>query len=163
MEGCLKLAVLQQLSKKPLAGYSIMLAIRQETGWKPSPGSLYPLLNNLVKENLATVKTSGRRKIYTLTRHGIQALEELRGQDRDIFDKLASQLRVCSPQRADKDTQQMLERLSKGEAPFGWLSSDMAELRMLALSAGLKEMNPKNKREVKQALKALNSALRKSI
>ena len=162
MDGCLKLAVLQQLNRKPLAGYSIMQAIHQETGWKPSPGSLYPLLSDLVKENLATVKTSGRRRIYTLTRHGVQALEELRGQDRDIFNRLASQLRVCSPQRADKDTLQMIERLSKGESPFGWLSGDLAELKKLALNAGLREPSAKNKREINSAMRTLLSALRRT-
>ena len=162
MDGCLKLAVLQQLSRTPLAGYSIMLAIQQETGWKPSPGSIYPLLTVLVKENLATVKASGRRKIYTLTRHGFQALDELRGQDRDIFNRLASQLRVCSPKRADKDTLQFVERLSKGEAPFGWLTGEMAELKRLALLAGMRDPGARNKREIQQSLRTLITALRRS-
>lgn len=161
MEGYLKLAVLKHLHRKPLAGYGLIQAIAEETGWKPSPGSMYPLLTALVKEGLATVKAQGRRRIYALTKHGAVALQDMVGQNRDRISRIASQLRVCSPNHpADKDMHQILERLSKGEAPFGWLAHELMELRKLAVAAGNQSVAESQKREVRKAFQDLLRALR---
>ena len=43
--GHLKMLVLRILSKQELSGYAIIKQIEHETGfWKPSPGSMFPLL-----------------------------------------------------------------------------------------------------------------------
>lgn len=163
MEGFLKLAVLKHLSRRPLAGYGLMQAIAEETGWKPSPGSMYPLLNSMVKDELATVKTQGRKRVYTITKGGADALEELLGQNRSRFERVASQLRVCSPNHpADKDTTSILERLSKGEAPFGWLSHDMLELRKLMLHVGNEQISEAEKRAIRKALMQLLTVLKRA-
>jgi len=163
MDGCLKLAVLKRLSRKPLAGYGLMQAIAEETGWKPSPGSMYPLLNTLVKENLATVKEEGRRRIYTITKDGSAALQELLGQNRAVFERLAGQLRVCSPNHpADDDMRLIGERLSKGEAPFGWLTHDVLETRRLVLQVAGKKASEADKRLIRRAFAQLISTLRRA-
>ncbi|HSU72670.1 MAG TPA: PadR family transcriptional regulator [Candidatus Binatia bacterium] len=162
MEGYLRLAVLKTLQKAPLAGYSLMQAIEQETGWKPSPGSMYPLLTALVKEELATSRMQGRRRVYALTKHGTAALEHLLEQNRDRLERLASQLRVCSPNHpADKDRRAMLERLSKGEAPFGWLTHDMFEVRRLLLHVAAKNVSESDKRAIRKTIAELAAALRR--
>jgi DNA-binding PadR family transcriptional regulator len=163
MDGLLKLAVLQQLSQKALSGYALMQAIREDSGWRPSPGSLYPLLASLTSDGSATVKASGRKRIYTITKHGLSALEELRGQSRARFERAASQLRVCSPDhRADKDMSTILERLSKGEAPFGWLTQDMLELRRLVLASGAQHLSEPKKRDIRRAMNSLLETLRRA-
>jgi DNA-binding PadR family transcriptional regulator len=45
-KGLLKFTVLKFLSEKPMPGVAIVERINQETKrkWKPSPGSIYPLL-----------------------------------------------------------------------------------------------------------------------
>lgn len=162
MDSCLKLAVMKHLSRKPLAGYGLIQAIAEEAGWKPSPGSMYPLLGSLVKDGLATVKVQGRRRVYALTKHGTEALEDMLGENRTRFARLASQLRVCSPDHpADKDALGILERLSKGEAPFGWLSHDLLELRKLALLAGNKDISENDRRNIRKTLAALMALLRR--
>lgn len=162
MTGFLPLATLRQLSQRPLAGYGLMQAIHQNTGWKPSPGSLYPVLARLVAEGSATVKSQGRKRIYTITRRGLAALQELEGRARDQFQRVASQLKVCSPGRADKDSQEILERLSKGEAPFGWLTRDLLEIRRLSFLVSTKELDAVRKRDIHDALRNLESALRRA-
>ncbi|MBI4145286.1 PadR family transcriptional regulator [Candidatus Woesearchaeota archaeon] len=160
--GCLRLAVLRQLSKRPLSGYSIMQAITDESGWKPSPGSIYPLLASLVGENLATVRSQGRRRIYALTKEGTDTLQELLGQNRARLDRLASQLRICSPPLADKDRLAVIERLSKGDAPFGWLTRDLLELRRLAFAVTTKDIREGERREIRKAIALLLDALRRA-
>jgi len=49
--GLLKFLVLKMISEKPMSGVEIVEEIEKQTGsWKPSPGSIYPLLASLHKK-----------------------------------------------------------------------------------------------------------------
>jgi DNA-binding PadR family transcriptional regulator len=49
--GLLKFLVLKMLSEKPMSGTEIVEEIHKQTGsWKPSPGSIYPLLSWMSKK-----------------------------------------------------------------------------------------------------------------
>lgn len=79
-KGFIRYQVLELLSEKPMSGSEIMNEIEKRTDgrWKPSPGSIYPLLswlqdNNYVKELSAE---EGGMKRYTLTDKGKTLLEE---------------------------------------------------------------------------------------
>lgn len=81
-KGFLRYQVLELLNEKPLSGSEIMNEIEKKTNgcWRPSPGSVYPLLawlqdNGYIKEVPAT--ESGIKR-YTLTDKGKQLLEEQR-------------------------------------------------------------------------------------
>ncbi|WP_206784637.1 PadR family transcriptional regulator [Amycolatopsis sp. MtRt-6] len=57
-------AVLALLAEEPMHGYQLMQEIRRRTRdrWRPSPGSVYPILQQLEDEGLVhTVETAGRR------------------------------------------------------------------------------------------------------
>ncbi|MBE8521046.1 PadR family transcriptional regulator [Amycolatopsis sp. H6(2020)] len=57
-------AVLALLAEEPMHGYQLMQEIRRRTHdrWRPSPGSVYPILQQLEDEGLVhTVETAGRR------------------------------------------------------------------------------------------------------
>ncbi|MEN2974424.1 MAG: PadR family transcriptional regulator [Candidatus Caldarchaeales archaeon] len=81
-KGLLRYYVLELISKKPISGSEIMNEIEEASGglWRPSPGSIYPLLEWLrdrgcIKE--ATVRETGIKK-YVLTYKGRKLLEEQR-------------------------------------------------------------------------------------
>jgi DNA-binding PadR family transcriptional regulator len=81
-KGFLRYQVLELLNEKPLSGSEIMSEIEKKTSgfWKPSPGSVYPLLaclqdNGYIKE-VPTTESGIKR--YTLTEKGKQLLEEQR-------------------------------------------------------------------------------------
>ncbi len=70
-------AILGLLSSKPMSGYDIKKTIENNTSffWSESNGQLYPILNQLVNEELVTCTIdfkSGKRKrkVYTLTELG---------------------------------------------------------------------------------------------
>jgi DNA-binding PadR family transcriptional regulator len=78
-KGFLRYHVLQSLSEKSMSGSELMEQIQKQTGgvWKPSPGSIYPLLawlqdNAYVKE----IPTENGLKRYELTQSGKDLLEE---------------------------------------------------------------------------------------
>ncbi|MBC7131038.1 PadR family transcriptional regulator [Candidatus Bathyarchaeota archaeon] len=81
-KGFLRYQVLELLNEKPLSGSEIMNEIERRTNgcWRPSPGSVYPLLawlqdNGYIKE--VPSEESGVKR-YTLTDKGKQLLEEQR-------------------------------------------------------------------------------------
>ena len=53
-------------------GYQIMqeLQERSKGAWQPSPGSIYPALQQLADEGLVTASDDGGRKVFTLTQAG---------------------------------------------------------------------------------------------
>jgi DNA-binding PadR family transcriptional regulator len=78
-KGFIRYHVLEALNEKPMSGSEIMEQIQKQTGscWKPSPGSIYPLLawlqdNGYVKE----MPSENGMKRYELTQNGKELLEE---------------------------------------------------------------------------------------
>src|SRR4051812_39250222 len=55
--GDVRTAVLVLLNEEPMHGYQLMQAIADRTGgrWRPSPGAIYPTLNQLEDEGLIAV------------------------------------------------------------------------------------------------------------
>lgn len=81
-KGFLRYQVLELLSERPLSGSEIMREIERRTNgyWRPSPGSVYPLLswlqdNGLIRELIAQEE---RVRRYELTEEGKRLLEEQR-------------------------------------------------------------------------------------
>jgi DNA-binding PadR family transcriptional regulator len=70
------------LSKRHETGYSIMRTIEDKTegAWRPGPGTVYPLLRSLVKEDLLEKigsAAAGATVKYSVTKKGKQELEEM--------------------------------------------------------------------------------------
>jgi DNA-binding PadR family transcriptional regulator len=74
--GFLKLSILKIVSLTPTHGYALMKEIERltEEDWRPSPGSIYPALQDLLKDELIVSRKEGRRKIYEITPKGEQVL-----------------------------------------------------------------------------------------
>jgi DNA-binding PadR family transcriptional regulator len=89
-KGFLRYKLLKMLSVKPMSGSEIMSEIEKQTNgyWKPSPGSIYPLLSWLqdqghIKE--AAQQEPGIRR-YELTEQGKRFSED-EGKTREELDK----------------------------------------------------------------------------
>ncbi len=70
--GDVRAMILSLLSEQPLTGYGIIQAANAKTNgvWRPSPGSVYPTLQQLVDEELVEQAGEGKRTEYTLTDGG---------------------------------------------------------------------------------------------
>jgi DNA-binding PadR family transcriptional regulator len=78
-KGFLRYQVLQALSEKDMSGSELMEEIGKNTGgnWKPSPGSIYPLLAWLQDNQYITeLPHENGLKRYQLTQSGKELLEE---------------------------------------------------------------------------------------
>jgi DNA-binding PadR family transcriptional regulator len=89
-KGFLRYQLLKMLSEKPMSGSEIMSELEKQTNgyWKPSPGSIYPLLSWLQDQSYikeAAQQEPGIRR-YTLTEQGKAFLED-EGKTRKELDR----------------------------------------------------------------------------
>jgi|1186.fasta_scaffold1063067_1 DNA-binding PadR family transcriptional regulator len=74
--GEIRAAILALLSEQPMHGYQIMSELAERSGgvWRPSPGSIYPTLQQLTDEELVRgEEREGGRRIFELTDAGREA------------------------------------------------------------------------------------------
>lgn len=70
--GDVRTAILLLLADEPMHGYQLMQAIAERSSgrWTPSPGAIYPAINQLEDEGLVTVTADSGRKVVALTDAG---------------------------------------------------------------------------------------------
>lgn len=107
--GRVREAILSLLAEEPMHGYQIMqeLTERSHGVWQPSPGSIYPTLQQLEDEGLVRAEEAEGRRVYHLTEGGRRHVES----------------------RAERGQ-------PPWEAASGAIGSDLFELRDLAFQVG---------------------------
>ncbi|HEY2643924.1 MAG TPA: PadR family transcriptional regulator [Galbitalea sp.] len=70
--GDVRIAILSLLAEEPRNGYGLIKEIGDRSGgtWTPSPGSVYPTLQQLVDEELIETTGDGKRTDFQLTEAG---------------------------------------------------------------------------------------------
>ena len=89
--GLLRFLVLKMLSEKPMSGAEIVERIEMQTGsWKPSPGSIYPLLAWLSDKGFTKElpRSQDGFKRYSFTELGNKFLEKQLIQAKDFQKKM---------------------------------------------------------------------------
>lgn len=71
-------AILAVLASRPMHGYQVMQELEQLSGgrWRPSAGSVYPILQQLEDEGLVHSEELDGRRVYTLTDAGSAEAEK---------------------------------------------------------------------------------------
>src|SRR5215208_1337165 len=72
-QGDVRGAILILLTERPMHGYQIIQEIGERSGglWTPSPGSVYPALQQLEDEGLVRIEQAEGRKVVHLTDEGL--------------------------------------------------------------------------------------------
>ncbi|VVB61225.1 Transcriptional regulator PadR-like family protein [uncultured archaeon] len=90
-KGILTMYLLNSLQKKPKSGYEIISEIKEKTEgtWVPSKGTIYPLLRQLEKGGLITVKTKEKRSknIFKITPKGKKMILSTKKQGESMMKK----------------------------------------------------------------------------
>lgn len=75
--GDIRTAALLLLAEEPRNGYQIMQEVeaRSDGAWRPSPGSVYPALQQLEDEGLIRAEEVEGRKLFRLTVEGLARVE----------------------------------------------------------------------------------------
>jgi len=83
--GDVRAAVLALLAEQPMHGYQMITEIAERSGgfWQPSPGSIYPVLQQLQDEGLVSPDEADGRRVFHLTDAGRDYVESHREQLRE--------------------------------------------------------------------------------
>src|SRR3954469_6544354 len=75
-------AVLVLLDEDPMHGYQLIQEIEERSGglWQPSPGSVYPVLQQLEDEGLVRIEQTEGRKVASLSEAGRIYVEDNRAE-----------------------------------------------------------------------------------
>jgi DNA-binding PadR family transcriptional regulator len=99
-KGNVRAAILALLAEEPRNGYQIIQEIAERSGgaWKPSPGAVYPALQQLADEGLIQAEESGGgRKTFSLTDEGRTYVEEHADELADPWDEMTPEFGVGVP------------------------------------------------------------------
>lgn len=86
-KGDVRIAILALLNEAPASGYGLIKAIAEKTehAWRPSPGSVYPTLQQLVDEGLVTQPSGPGKGDYELTDDGRTYVAEHQSEIDGVF------------------------------------------------------------------------------
>ena len=85
MRGQLKTLILDAINNSPRSGSQIIEYINQKYNWKPSPGSIYPRLEEIEKEDFAKISQEKKSKIYKITAKGKKELQKLSNKKEELI------------------------------------------------------------------------------
>ena len=85
---CLWVYVLRILSEGPAHGYLIRESVRKSFGFRPGTVTAYKVLYLLGREGYVSKRVDGRRKVYSITPRGREALKKAAGFYREMAAKL---------------------------------------------------------------------------
>ncbi|MEM3154172.1 MAG: PadR family transcriptional regulator [Candidatus Woesearchaeota archaeon] len=163
LRGFLKVVVLKALAESPKSGYALMKYIEEKVGSKPSPGSIYPLLETLTKEHLIEGKGVGRTKEYKLTIEGKHKLENVEEKRNECLKSMLEGMKMMSALTGEDMSfpMAMVESIRKGEFPFKEANPEWDNLRNLMFvmwkTGVLKIKAPKVRKILSVAYKELKS------
>ncbi len=95
--GFLRFYLLKLIGKAPegISGYALMKQIEAETGfWRPSPGSIYPLLAALEEAGLVEHRLEADKKVYSLTDKGRDGLARAQAAKDEALEGVRRSIRV---------------------------------------------------------------------
>ena len=153
-KGFLRYHVLEALNQKAMSGSELMEEIHKHTGgnWKPSPGSIYPLLawlqdNEYVKE----LPTENGFKRYELTQSGKGFLEE----QTKIREKFRSDMGFMTNPFFDKFLSNVPQEKTNQ------IRASMKQLLVSTIKLGKTLRENYSEKDLDEALKVLDEASKK--
>ena len=162
--GHLKFIVLKFLVKGPLSGYDLMKGIEEETGWKPSTGSMYPLLESLLKEGLATSQDHDRRTVYTISEKGKKFLDDGLKKKNEMLDRQIEYFKVFESYAGKGECGFMLEVLKKmkeGKIPFKEVNPELYQFKENIFKMYKTGTLESHREQVKKIIAEANEKLKK--
>jgi len=157
--GLLRFLVLKMISEKPMSGAEIAKQIETQTGgrWKPSPGSLYPLLAWMLNKGFTKEAPKGIESLkrYTFTAKGSEFLTKQIALGQDFLSKMEFLLPILI---GDLQPETSKEKLRVTFELARQLINDFMTLR-----GSLEVLSQEDIDEIGQALKTCSRSLERII
>ncbi len=164
MIGYLRLIILRKLSEKEGTGYELRKVLADESNdWRPSFGTIYPLLKRMNDEGLLSFRTEGRRKIYRLTADGRRKLREIDTNKDKIMRSIERNMKVLQtiyPGSHINSTINIIKGLRSYKMPFGGVMGVLISMKELLIDMENEGSIRRNREDVKEVIKEAISRLR---
>ncbi len=163
LRGFLNVVVLKALADGPKSGYALMKYVQERVGVKPSPGSMYPLLENLKADGLVTVLGVARAKEYRLTPRGKKNLRLIEQKRNECLTNFLEGMKMLSALTGEdmKFPMAMVESMRKGTFPFREINPEWDHVRnsvFIMMQKGLLARNaPKVRKILARAYRELSA------
>jgi len=124
VKGNLKLLALKYLKEEDqLSGTEIIQKLEKTTGWKPSPGTLYPLLDNLEQKKLLKSEKQGRQRKFQITKKGEQRFEEFQKEQEKYWGQIIQSLKNYKEMFEQEELDNFIEAIDQArkgnyESPY---------------------------------------------
>jgi len=124
VKGNLKLLALKYLKEDDkLSGTEIIQKLEKTTGWKPSPGTLYPLLDNLEQKKLLKSEKQGRQRKFQITEKGEQRFEEFQKEQEKYWGQIIQSLKNYKEMFEQEELENFIEAIDQArkgnyESPY---------------------------------------------
>jgi DNA-binding PadR family transcriptional regulator len=152
----LKLIVLKKLEDKNLSGYDLIKEIYNSTGsWKPSFGSMYPLLKELHTNKLVTFKVVNRKKVYSITTLGKKTLKEALAASQTVIETMAKEFKmmenICNAHER-KHLDIVIQKIHGDKALFGAFTDEMDQFQRIMMNFITDKQLKSREQEIKKIL-----------
>jgi DNA-binding PadR family transcriptional regulator len=93
--------ILWELRNGPLNGQQIAEQISKRRGTKPTPGTIYPALNDLEERGTVKSEKEGRQRVYRLTEAGEAGYIEAARYFNQVFGDIAEDAKIIVMKTGD--------------------------------------------------------------
>ncbi|MBC8495804.1 PadR family transcriptional regulator [archaeon] len=164
IRGHLRILTLKVLGEGVQTGYSLIKGIDEKTSWKPSFGSIYPLLEQLSEQGVVKYKEENNKKKYSLTAKGKKELEEAFKKKEEILEKIGEAINTYRSLHEDKTGKlqtKLLNLMKKGEINLESMPPEMVELKETILKLVINGKLKTHRKTITSILKKTNTELKK--
>lgn len=168
-QGFLRFYVLKLISKSesPISGYALMKRIEEETGfWRPSPGSIYPLLASLEEGGLIEHREENDKKLYSLTETGQESLERAHQAKEEAMRGVRQSIHVLGELFGDEvsdDLARLSEAGQGSQSTSPRLARSLKQLRLILHAILVQRPSPSQADEIGKTIDHAIGELKKYV
>lgn len=160
MKGQLRPLILQMLAEdEEQSGSTIADMIEDCVGHRPSPGTLYPMLDRMAVDGLIEKEKVGRENKYSLTERGEESMQSFMEESSDHLDGIIESMRKHREIFGQDELQVHIDRLKRmrdNEFPESELESLVNDIDVKIQSSTL---DPDVEEDVKEKLREISDIL----
>lgn len=156
--------VIKALDEGEKSGYGLTKFISKNTGWKPSCGSMYPLLEQLTKEKIVEFKVKENKKMYALTIIGKEELKKISEKKAELLTKVDEVMKTYMTiykQKLGKFQQKAINLMKEGKIDIENPPPEMTRLKELMSELVVTGKVKKEWEKINKLLKRTNDELEK--
>jgi len=168
-QGFLRFYVLKLISKSesPISGYTLMKRIEEETGfWRPSPGSIYPLLASLEEGELIEHRKERDKKLYSITKAGQESLDRARQAKEEAMRGVRQSIHVFGElfgKEMSGDLARLTEAGQGSQSISPQLARSLKQLRLILHAILVQRLSPSEANEIAKTVEHAIEELKKYV